>query len=87
MELQTNLAADEKAEKLMEIAKADDAAKELGHCLWHQCLCADLRTLIHVAGIICVSWSPFGSCQKTSGKDFVLFCAWCAKRRQNKDRF
>lgn len=74
-------------EKLMEfVLSSSTIAKDSAFCLFHQQDCKMPRSNLHVAGIICVSWSPFGLSSREQGRDFVMYCAWVAERRRQKDR-
>lgn len=60
-------------------------AKTHVNCLKHGRPCKILTAELHIAGIICVSWSPFGEQKGTGGKDFALFAAWAMTRRSRQD--
>ena len=59
-------------------------------CIVHGAKCpvkpAGPKITVHCAGFPCVSWSPQGSRQKTSGSDFKHWCAWISHRRHCRDR-
>eukprot|EP00438_Fugacium_kawagutii_P005072 Skav200543 [mRNA] locus=scaffold676:287405:290698:+ [translate_table: standard] len=74
-----------RSDQLIEIAKKDGAAVDIAPCTLHGESCKMLRASFHVAGIPCVSWSPFGKRKQTDGKDFEAFCGWGAQRRRQKD--
>ncbi|CAJ1461724.1 unnamed protein product, partial [Effrenium voratum] len=61
---------------LNQLAMKKDAARPEAWCMWHRQHCRALRSELHVAGVICISWSPFGRCQGTDGADYSLFVSW-----------
>lgn len=73
-------------EQLKKVALTPGAVKVKSRCVFHpQEDCELLRARIHVAGIVCISWSPFGKRKQEEGNDFVTFCAWSAMRRTIKE--
>lgn len=54
-------------------------------CTFHRERCDLMRALLHLAGIICVSWSPMGNQLGTDGVDYKTFVAWVCVRRKLQD--
>lgn len=68
-------------------AMGKNLVRESAPCLIHGGLCPVLRAELHIAGIICVNWSPMGKSLKTDGSDHALFISWvCARRHFQESR-
>jgi len=75
------------AEFWRELCKQPAAAKRSAYCIVHDKQCEHPLAHTHLAGIICVSWSPMGSCLGVLGQDYRLYCSWVALRRQIQETY
>lgn len=73
-------------DQLKRLALKEGSVKRSAPCIFHKGKDGEMiRSRLHVAGIICVSWSPFGTNKHEHGTDFEAFCAWAAERREQKE--
>ena len=74
-------------EKIRDFVKEPNLVSGHGYCLLHGKDCVHLTAEIHVAGIICISWSPMGDGKKSGGSDYPLYASWVICRRHFQDIF
>ena len=65
-----------------QVTCAEHAAKRSAYCMIHDGECTHPRAHTHLAGIICVSWSPMGMGRGVDGRDYPLWCSWVSLRRE-----
>ena len=68
-----------------QVTRAKNAAKRSAYCIIHDGECTHPPAQTHIAGIICVSWSPMGLGRGVDGKDFALWCSWVSLRREMQE--
>ena len=73
-------------EAFLAFAKKPGNVAGVCFCELHREKCNLLKALLHIAGIICVSWSPMGAQKGTAGLDFILFVAWVCCRRSLQEQ-